>query len=666
MEKAKNFFSRMHQLMVYGIREFRRNGFSGLMRRARVYVFDSKCRVANAERMEWMKNRKERKQFLANDDDSSIEKGMVSVIIPVYDRVEELRESIDSILNQTYENLELILVTDGSPQETMKVVESYRNNRKVKIFHYYDNTGNAVRGRNKGIRESKGEYIAFQDSDDIAELDRLERSIQQMNEKKADVVYGGWRAMVDGTRVDTGLKNGQEVMSPDCDFEDLYKNCIPCQSTVMVKHSALMDVGGLKRTMEYREDHELWLRLAYYGYKFSAISEILTNLRLHEGNNELNFKDGDDKWVSMMRKEYKIKSKLSPKIAYIIPGTGISGGVAIVLQHVNRLLERGYDVMLISQDSNELIDWFPNNKVGIIGHKTECSYLLDNIDILVATGWTTAPTMDMMHAKRKVYFVQSDERRFVDDEGTRAIIGETYKIDCEYMTEAIWIQRWLKEEFGHDAHYVPNALDEKIIHETDPIIEKSHRKRVLIEGPINTPFKGMDDAYSAIKDLDCEIWIVSSNGKPPKKWKHDRFFESVPIHEMKEVYSSCDIFLKMSRIEGFFGPPLEAMACGCAVVVGKCTGYDEYIIDGENALVVEMRDIVSAKKSVKRLLEDDVLRNELIKNGYKTSKNWRWGRSIDYLEKMICDDQVKVFYSDTFPEVYCYAEEIKRLDSFRD
>jgi glycosyltransferase involved in cell wall biosynthesis len=164
---------------------------------------------------------------------------------------------------------------------------------------------------------------------------------------------------------------------------------------------------------------------------------------------------------------------------------------------------------------------------------------------------------------------------------------------------------------------------------------KDDQIRVLLEGPIDIPFKAVGDAYNAVKDLDCEIWIVSSSGKPKPDWRYNRFFEKVPIHEMKKIYSSCDIFLKMSKVEGFFGPPMEAMACGCAVVVGKVTGYDEYIRDGVNALVVEMGDVEGAGKAVQRLILDRALRNNLIDAGYETVKNWTWQRSIGMLEKVL-------------------------------
>ena len=76
---------------------------------------------------------------------------------------------------------------------------------------------------------------------------------------------------------------------------------------------------------------------------------------------------------------------------------------------------------------------------------------------------------------------------------------------------------------------------------------------------------------------------------------------------MKNIYSSADIFLKMSKVEGFFGPPMEAMACGCAVVVSKVTGYDEYIKHNFNALVVESGDVSGAREAIKKLLIDSDL-----------------------------------------------------------
>ena len=87
---------------------------------------------------------------------------LVTVGIPVYDRTDYLIESIESILHQTYSNIEIIAVCDGSPKETLDIIKRYEKEGKIRAFYYPDNSGNAVRGRNKAIREASGVYFAFQ------------------------------------------------------------------------------------------------------------------------------------------------------------------------------------------------------------------------------------------------------------------------------------------------------------------------------------------------------------------------------------------------------------------------------------------------------------------------------------------------------------------------
>jgi O-antigen biosynthesis protein len=573
-----------------------------------------------------------RQRFIAWCARQARRNSLVSVVIPIYDRTTLLKESIESILRQSYRDFEIILVCDGSPPETLAIVRDYeRNNPKVRAFYFKNNSGNAVRGRNKGIKEARGKYLAFHDSDDVADRHRLKWSVAAIEQSNADVVYGGWRAIVDGSR-NIDLKNGQEIFSDDCDLDSLRKACVPCQSTVMAKVDCLRAVGGLNEKMRYREDHELWLRLAHRGYRFKAIHEILTNLRLHGGNLEVKFKSDDAHWARLMMDEYQKDRRLKPKIGYVIPSTGNSGGIAVVCQHVSRLLRRGHDVTIVAQDNHDSLPWFPEQSFEVV----PLDKAGDNYDILVATGWQTAPLVARLPAKRRLYFVQSDERRFYPS-GDPLVreAAKTYKLDFEFMTIGRWMQKWLKDEFGKDSIYVPNGLDETVTHPTPPMLPKTDRLRVLLEGPIDVWFKGMSDAFQAVAGLDCEVWCVSSSGKPKPGWKCDRFFERVPLASMKRVYSSCDVLLKMSRVEGVCLPPLEMMACGGTVVIGQVTGIDEYIVDQVNALVVPQGDVRAAHNALQRLIDDRRLRNSLIENGRNTAKQWRWDKTIDTLEDFL-------------------------------
>ncbi len=369
--------------------------------------------------------------------------------------------------------------------------------------------------------------------------------------------------------------------------------------------------------------------------------------------------------MEVIENNKELREKLPLKIVYAVPSIGISGGIAVILRHINILQSLGCDVSVLSfnKPPSNNYKWF-NNKVPVFQLKEKNSHLLNEIDILVATHWTTAFFMDLAEARRKIYFVQSDERRFdPQDKETIELIQSSYTVKSEYMTEAIWIQRWLKEEFGHDTYYVPNGIDLNIFHKTKPLEPKGNKPRILIEGAIDVWFKGMEDAYRAVKDLDCELWIISCQGKPKKHWKYDKFFEKVDFHKMKKIYSSCDIFLKMSRVEGFFGPPMEAMACECPVVVGKVTGYDEYIKDGDNALVVEQGDFQAAKKAIEKLIADKELRQKLIANGKETVQKWSWEKTGEFLEKAIRKEPVEFFYKEDFPEKYDFTKTLEQIKS---
>ena len=320
-----------------------------------------------------------------------------------------------------------------------------------------------------------------------------------------------------------------------------------------------------------------------------------------------------------------------PKIAYIIPAPILCGGIAVVCQHVNRLKRRGFDVCLISISPDGSLDWFPDSSIVLY----PITRVPSDIDIGVATWWETAHDLYRLDIPRKFYFVQSDETRFYDENRYERIFAhDSYRFDFEFMTEARWIQKWLKEKFGKDAHYMPNGIDLDIFHEAEPLQPKGVKPRVLIEGPADMPSKGVAEAFQAVEGLDCEVWYVNYRGEPDPLWKPDRYFFAIPMLEMKRVYSSCDIFLKMSTVEGVSGPPLEMMACGGTCVVAKVTGIEEAIVPGENALVVEPGDIEGARKAVRMLMDDRALRARLAKKGLKTVERLYWERSIDVLEKI--------------------------------
>lgn len=325
----------------------------------------------------------------------------------------------------------------------------------------------------------------------------------------------------------------------------------------------------------------------------------------------------------------------APRIHYMLPGTGLSGGTAICIQHARRLRARGLEVTLVDVHGHgEGLDWFPDFDIPLVPLHLAPAWP----DAVVATGWQTTAFLDVFSGAVPVYFVQSDETRFTEDPRLKKRIAATYRRQARYMTEARWIQDWLRQNFGHEALLVPNGLDPDIIRPDLPLAPPGPRPRILLEGPIAIPFKGMAEAFEAVGPLDAEIWCVSSHGEPGPGQRCDRFFGKVPMQEMRRIYSSCDIFLKLSRVEGFFGPPLEMMACGAgAVVVGAVTGHEEYIRHEGNALVVPLGDVPAARAAVQRLIDDKALRQRLVTAGLRTAAEWPWEATIETLDNWFRD-----------------------------
>ena len=139
---------------------------------------------------------------------------MVSVIIPSYNRAATVEKAIRSVLRQTYTNLELILVDDGSQDNTRDVVMAIADPR---VHYIYQPNAGACAARNHGIREAQGEVIAFQDSDDVWHPDKLEKQMRVMVEKQADVVFckqihicQGKETKLTPKRINEGFLSGNE------------------------------------------------------------------------------------------------------------------------------------------------------------------------------------------------------------------------------------------------------------------------------------------------------------------------------------------------------------------------------------------------------------------------------------------------------------------------
>ena len=131
--------------------------------------------------------------------------------------------------------------------------------------------------------------------------------------------------------------------------------------------------------------------------------------------------------------------------------------------------------------------------------------------------------------------------------------------------------------------------------------------------------------------------LVSSDGCPDESMKIDYFFERVPLQEMRAIYSSCDVLVKLSAVEGVFGPPLEMMACGGTAITSDVLGHEEFMKHGINGFVCKNGDIRTVRQHVKHLIEDRDLLARLKKGGICTAEQFDWSPTLKAVEGWMLD-----------------------------
>jgi hypothetical protein len=203
----------------------------------------------------------------------------VSVVIPTYNRADMVGAAIQSVLDQTYDDWEVIVIDDGSIDNTAEIVHRSADPR----IHYYYQVNKGLPGaRNVGIRRATGEYIAFLDSDDLCYSTRLASQVALLDsDPTLGLVAGGH------IEVDLTLKPLREVRpwltQPLLRLEDVVLGCAVCPSAVMTRREWLARVGGFDENMRHQEDWDLWLRLAAQGCPMVWHKGPACYYRLHPG-----------------------------------------------------------------------------------------------------------------------------------------------------------------------------------------------------------------------------------------------------------------------------------------------------------------------------------------------------------------------------------------------
>ena len=224
----------------------------------------------------------------------------VSVVIPAYNAMTYLPAAVDSVLKQTFSDFEVLIVDDGSTDQTAQWVTQLTD-RRVKLISQ-PNQG-AAAARNTGIAHAQGDYIAFLDADDLWEPSKLEKQVQRLEAQPQVGLVHTWTAFIDAEGQPTGrimTSHGEgQVWS-----QMVVYNLLRCGSTAMVRRECFERLGQFDRNLRYAEDWDMWLRIAK-DYDFALVHEPLVFYREHANNKSKNYEGQLQSFCQILEKAFQ-------------------------------------------------------------------------------------------------------------------------------------------------------------------------------------------------------------------------------------------------------------------------------------------------------------------------------------------------------------------------
>ena len=204
---------------------------------------------------------------------------LVSIITPSYNSSKFIEECINSVTSQTYKDWEMIIVDDCSTDDSIKVISKYaKKNNRIKIILLEENVG-AAKARNIAIKESKGKYIAFLDSDDLWKKNKLEKQLKFMSENDIAFSFTSYQSISEN-----GVEKYSKIVAPkEIDYHSYLKNTIIGCLTVIIDREKTGDFY----MPDIRSSHDmaLWLLIMKRGFTAYGLNENLAYYRIVSTSN---------------------------------------------------------------------------------------------------------------------------------------------------------------------------------------------------------------------------------------------------------------------------------------------------------------------------------------------------------------------------------------------
>jgi glycosyltransferase involved in cell wall biosynthesis len=313
------------------------------------------------------------------------------------------------------------------------------------------------------------------------------------------------------------------------------------------------------------------------------------------------------------------------RVAFVVNDLQLSGGVGVVVEHARQLSRRhGFAVELVLARDQDEPDWRFRGLEDVPVHGMDVART-SHYDVALATWWETVGAALELPAHRHAYFLQSLEDRFYrPHEAQRLAAALTHELPLPVITEARWIAETLEALTpARRCLLVRNGIAKDVFAPVaEPPVRGDEPLRVLVEGNPWVWFKGVPEALEAAGAMRMPRIVTAVTPHDRPEAGADRTVGPLSQAELAALYAETDVVLKLSRVEGMFGPPLEAFHKGATCVVTAVTGHEEYVEHGENGLVVEWDDPRGVSRALDLLARDHALLHRLRWGALATARGW--------------------------------------------
>ena len=345
------------------------------------------------------------------------------------------------------------------------------------------------------------------------------------------------------------------------------------------------------------------------------------------------------------------------RINFVVNTTGLTGGIRVVYEYANRLQARGhsvtitypYDLIGATTFSREWwrsqakrikyffvhrIAWFdlhaPIKRVWQIRDR-----YMPEADVVIATANETADWVAKLNLSKgeKFYFIQHFESWTRDPE----LVKNTWRLPLKKIVIASWMKKFAEELGEKVVAVITNGvnMEEFYCHE-----KKFHQPPKVLMMTHSLAWKGTEDgmrALEVVRQSDREFPITLFGAYPYEKpLPPQTEFVLAPSGEaLRQLYCSHDIFISPSHAEGCQLPPMEAMACCCAVVATNVGGVPDYAVAGKTASVVEPKRPQQIAEALKELIDNPAKKETIAQAGLEHIRQFTWEKATDRFEKVL-------------------------------